>query len=174
MTREFWGTGNRFSLAVFKRRFLENIEIDQVTNCWNWKGPRSDRYANVHFQGKLWLAHRLSWLLFKGEDPKELKVCHICDNGFCVNYEQHLFLGTQHDNILDMENKGRAYHKAGELHGRAKLTWDDAREIRERSRKGESLASISRSFPFVHKTNVHRIILNKGWINHQTISVDDS
>ncbi len=168
MTRESWGKGDRHSIAEFKRRFMENVTIDSSTGCWNWNGPRRKRYVNIH-----WLAHRLAWLLFKNEDPGELKVCHSCDNTFCVNYEEHLFLGTQHDNILDMENKHRSYHKSGELHGRAKLTWNDINEIRERYQKGESLASISRSFTFVNKTTVHRVILNKGW-THQTVSVADS
>jgi hypothetical protein len=109
------------------------------------------------------LAHRAAWLLFNGEFDRKLCVCHKCDNGLCVN-RKHLFLGSQTDNIHDMEKKGRAYHKSGELHGRAKLTWKDVRRIRKLHAGGMTIAAIARLYPIVHKHTVGAVIHNEIWI----------
>jgi HNH endonuclease len=51
-------------------------------------------------------AHRVAWELANGPIPGRLFVLRRCDNRLCVNPE-HLFLGTQSDNMRDMAAKGR-------------------------------------------------------------------
>lgn len=74
--------------------------------CWEWQGARTPKgYGLIRLDGGLVYAHRVSWLLAKG-DPGELHVLHHCDNPCCVRPD-HLFTGTRADNMQDMVRKGR-------------------------------------------------------------------
>jgi len=95
------------------QRFINKVEIDPITECWNWVGAKQRHgYGTIGYKNKFLKAHRLSYEKFIGEIPnsKETKhgtcVCHSCDNPSCVNPD-HLFLGTQKDNLQDMFNKKR-------------------------------------------------------------------
>jgi len=91
--------------------------------CWIWVGSRRPNGYGQHWlNGKNLSAHRASYLLFVGEIPAGVCVCHRCDTKVCVN-PAHLFLGTYQDNTDDMINKGRYRN------GRQKLTDDQVIEI---------------------------------------------
>ena len=82
-------------------------KIDKSGDCWEWTGYR-DRlgYGRLRVDGSLMLAHRVAWELEHGYISEGLNVCHHCDNPPCVR-PNHLFLGTQRDNIKDSVHKGR-------------------------------------------------------------------
>lgn len=62
------------------------ISVDQKTGCWNWiKSCGSHGYGNAYHEGKFILAHRLSYILFKGAIPPHYEVDHLCFNTLCVN-----------------------------------------------------------------------------------------
>jgi hypothetical protein len=116
---------------------LERFEafFVKVDGCWLWNGTKKDQgYGNFHWNvGKgrskhIIVAHRASWLLYRGEVPAGLLVLHRCDTPACVNPD-HLFLGTNQDNIDDRNAKGRQVR--GEKHLSARLTPDIVRKIRE-------------------------------------------
>lgn len=79
----------------------------QVNDCLVFTGSKNHLgYGYIGYKGKVVKAHRLSYLLHKGELLDELLVLHSCDNPSCINPE-HLFIGTHHDNTIDMVKKGR-------------------------------------------------------------------
>jgi hypothetical protein len=93
-----------------RQRILDNITIDD-NGCWLMKPYKGCKgYAKVeesiNGQRKTYRAHRYSYQAFNGEIPKGLQVCHSCDVRNCVNPE-HLWLGTNQDNVNDMVKKGR-------------------------------------------------------------------
>jgi len=95
----------RFSQAWWN----ESTVLQPDTGCLVWRGFVDKwGYARVSVEGKGGiLAHRLAYECAYGPFDPEMKVCHSCDNPSCMNPE-HLFLGTQLDNMHDMFAKGRA------------------------------------------------------------------
>src|SRR5580698_5257741 len=96
------------------------------TPCWLWQRARNHYgHGQVWFDGRLHLAHRLVWALVIGDIPNSMYVLHKCDVPACCNPD-HLFLGTQQDNIADMIIKGRDnYPQLGEKNGRALINEAD-------------------------------------------------
>jgi len=119
-------------------RFWKKVKVNKLTGCWNWRGDDERYYPKfMNDSGKLQYAHRWSYENFKGVIPVGLNVLHKCDNKRCCNPD-HLFLGTQLDNMRDKMAKGRGC--IGEKHGRAKLTEQDILDIRASDKKGTELA----------------------------------
>ena len=84
-----------------------DMNVDKSSGCWVWLlSTIPQGYGHFKVAGKTRRAHRVVWEEFKGPIPERLKVLHTCDNPSCVNPE-HLFLGTQADNMQDMKQKGR-------------------------------------------------------------------
>ena len=134
---------------VASQGFIRDRSTVDETGCWLWnKSIDSHGYGTSWNDGKTCLAHRLSWIVFNGPIENGLHVLHVCDVRSCVNPE-HLFLGTNKDNIYDCMSKGRRAI-------RCKLTDDQVSDIVDRYSHGESASSLSKAFG-VTSVWIHRI-----------------
>ncbi len=139
--------------------FWERVDVGD--GCWLWRGYKNRQgYGVVWVKGRQWRAHRLMWHAYVGTIPQGHDVLHHCDNPSCVRPD-HLFIGTDRDNAADRESKGRGNHHDG--HGRAKLTMDQANEIRRLYRDGVANGpQLSRRYG-VHHRQVYAVIHDKAW-----------
>lgn len=142
--------------------------------CWVWAQSKSRLgYGMVSFNGKQTSAHRVSWMLYRGDIPAGMSVCHTCDNPACVN-PGHLWLGTHQQNMADKVAKGRqargeaitknrpydpSKRPRGEGHKLAVLNNDAVKAIRADAR---SFTAIAGDFG-VSRQIVSRIVRGLAW-----------
>ena len=125
-------------------------------DCLVWKrGKNKTGYGRFTLNGRMVLAHRASFELHYGHLPKDICVLHKCDNRACVKPE-HLFLGNQKENLIDMNKKGRRF---------SKISAEDAREIRTIYAKGKITQSDIGKAYGICQVAVSDIINRKIWKN---------
>lgn len=93
-----------YSKRPIEERFFSKFEIKGKYECWIWKAA-GVKYGHIWKNGRLEKAHRVSWEIYYGEIPDGIRVLHSCNVKKCVNPE-HLYLGTQKQNIQDAVRDG--------------------------------------------------------------------
>lgn len=98
----------RLPMSASTRERLEAYSMPVTeTGCQIWLGStRRGGYGHMTVAQKSCMAHRLAYEEYVGPIPEGLFVCHRCDTPSCINPD-HLFLGTNQDNLSDMVAKGR-------------------------------------------------------------------
>ena len=133
--------------------------------CWEWTGPVSHGYGIISIgRNSSMHVHRAAWITINGPIPKGKSVLHKCDNRRCARLD-HLFLGTQADNMKDMANKGRSL-KGNENPARVKpvkLNWEKVREIRKlHSQTGIGPTELARKFN-LNSGYMSRLLRGERW-----------
>lgn len=149
--------------------FIERLAFG-TTECWHWVGSRSEigygMFASARdtYGCPEIVAHRIAWHLWNGPIPDGLKVLHRCDVRSCVRPE-HLFLGTQADNVADMIAKGRDRRNPlrGERNHRSRLTDALVRAIRAEARAGAVTQRALAAKYGVSPMTVSRAVRGESW-----------
>lgn len=116
---------------TLQERFEEKF-TKTPSGCWLWMGAKlPSGYGQFLYEGRPHNPSRIAWLIYRGEFPGQQDVLHKCDTPSCVNPD-HLFLGDQSANMVDMIHKGRSRT--------TKLTVKDIPIIRADTRPASVLA----------------------------------
>ena len=146
-------------------RFWEKVSIGDPNDCWIWLAATAPGSYGVFWDGHSQRrATHVSWEISNKVDfPIGMFACHKCDNPRCVN-PNHLFVGSQTDNLRDMHFKGRGNQsRPGELNGRAILTEVDVVKLRKLYSTGcYSWVQLARIFG-VSKRTIGRAIKRQAW-----------
>ena len=141
-----------------KERFESKLK--KTNNCWEWQACLSKKgYGQFGIceegKWKIVAAHRVAYMIFVGPVPGGMHVLHKCDNPSCVN-PNHLFVGTNDDNVADRVSKGRSAVMVGHKNPRAKLTENDVRNIRQMLKyKVKSRSQIAKDYNVSYSTISH-------------------
>ena len=133
---------------MLEDRFWSFVSKGDLDQCWPWQGPvDKDGYGNFHVRaGELRLskntkvhANRLAFRLAYGRWPVGYAL-HGCDNPACCNAinSDHIHEGSPAQNMQEkvLRNRHPAHMRNGN-NPTAKLTWEQAEEIRRRYATGE-------------------------------------
>ena len=118
-------------MSTLQERFEAKYVAGAVDECWEWTAClHSYGYGQIAGpRNKTLYAHRFSWEIYRGPIPEGMCVCHHCDNPSCVN-PNHLFVGTNADNMRDRDAKGRIVRSIGKDNGNATILDSEVPEIR--------------------------------------------
>ena len=165
-------------LAQTEKRFLS--KVDKTNECWQWLGGKDrkgyEKFSIGHSRNpdgtrrnSMVSSHRFAYEMQFGPIGSHDSfhgwcVLHRCDNPSCVN-QNHLFLGTNADNVHDMDAKGRRVVnvKRGAEHGNAILTECQVHEIFKRHRIDKvSQRQLSKEYGVCYAT-VNHIFTGRLW-----------
>lgn len=146
-------------------RFHSGIDV-QSNGCWVCRSASLDATgyrrltSNRKPEGRFRIStHRLSYTLHIGAIPQGSVICHSCDNRECCN-PAHLFAGSHADNARDAVLKRRTCH--GERHPEARITRDDAAQVRARCAAGERQSEVGRQYG-ISQAAVSTIVRGRTW-----------
>ena len=116
----------------YKAYLVDRCRLNSSTGCLEWQRARNKwGYGTLKLKGiPESLAHRAAWVIFNGEVPTGKYVLHKCNNPLCCNVE-HLYIGTQFDNMRDVKLQGTKRYTSGTTHHNAVLTPEKVIQIRE-------------------------------------------
>lgn len=143
-------------------RFWEKVDRSAgPDSCHLWTAARNpDGYGTFWFHKRNQNSHRVAWQIEHGPISAGQNVLHECDTPGCVNHS-HLFLGTQLDNMRDMEEKGRSNRTYGGTGGgRSLMSDEDVERLKAMRASGMTMQAIGDELG-VTKSSVSKILLGQ-------------
>jgi hypothetical protein len=136
--------------------------VEKTNSCWLWTRGKNAKGYGICSEG---LVHRAVYKMTFGSIPDGAYVLHKCDVRNCCNPD-HLYAGSQKDNMRDMIERGRTGNRRGqpkgEAHSMAKIKQSDAEAIIEAAYSGVSATVLSEKYG-VGRNQIARIVSGERW-----------
>ena len=147
----------------YPKHFFKHLVVpSDKDKCWIWHGAKnSSGYGCFLLDGKVKLAHRVSYQSTFGDLQDDLLVRHKCDTKLCVN-PAHLEQGTHKDNTQDSIDRNRYAFSYEQNKRNAKLSREDILQVKKLHSQGISQREIAKLFS-VHNSTICSIVNNKSW-----------
>lgn len=100
--------------TMFFAALKADCNINEETNCWEWKRRTNSGYPTITWSNKSISLHRASLEMSEGKPLGVLAAHHKCANTTCVNPE-HLEPATAADNNLEMNARNSYIARIAEL-----------------------------------------------------------
>jgi hypothetical protein len=140
-----------------KAKLLDNIveqEGPLSSRCWIWQRANANGYGVVCLGHRSLRAHRVAYRVFVGRFDEEMQINHHCDERACLNPD-HLYVGTQQDNMDDMITRERTKPSAD-------LTNIQVVEALEMLNEGHSQVFVAKHFD-VSQMVINSIAKSRTW-----------
>lgn len=136
---------------------LNWARVQKTEDCWNWTGAVNGSGYGPHRDAYREQIH--------GPMHPKLYVLHHCDNPRCLRID-HLFQGTQSDNMKDMNAKGRnpnAYRfPAGSEHPNFGKTTSDFQKQNMSKVKQRPFSIVAPDGELIHGVNLTKFCRERG------------
>lgn len=106
---------------------LNRVHIDEA-GCWLWKQSKREGYGRLVRHGKTWNAHVFSFKVFVRQINDAEQINHKCHVRACCN-PNHLYAGSQAENMIDMKLAGRERYLRGNQNGNSRIDEEKAKAI---------------------------------------------
>lgn len=140
-------------------------KVRKGPGCWVWIAARNPDGRGVirDENSRMDLSARVAWRLANGPIPRGQQVCHRCDNTSCVR-PNHLFLGTQLDNVRDASMKRRMVGNRtnGDQRSYSKLDGAGAAQLRRLRASGLTYAELAAKFS-ISRALVWQVLSRRRW-----------
>lgn len=140
------------------------------SGCWVCTSHylnKCDGYPMIRISGKKQKIARVILAMRMGMKSLPAGACalHTCDCPQCIRPD-HLFVGTQRDNVQDCIRKGRLHRARGEKQGASKLKKSEVLKMREKWDKTVErygmLRKLAREFG-VHPSTAASVVYCRSW-----------
>ena len=133
---------------ITKKRFWD--KVNKTDSCWDWTGCiLKSGYGQVTVNKQQIYAHRLSYMIHKGDIQDDRHIDHLCRNPSCVNPD-HLEVVSQADNT----RRGLS----------ARLTTKDVEDIRGIYKIGDCTQKYLGGLFGVSRSQISLIVNMKRWV----------
>ncbi len=161
-----------------KEQFMKKVNQETgitpyklTEQCWDWTGYKNpsghgEWQTDLCKELNILKAHRISMYLFRREEylaKQEMDVLHSCDRGQCVN-PAHLRMGTQTENNIDRDERGRQVAPSGVHNGSSIFTKEQIEEIIKLRSEGMIYSAIAERFKCNRRT-IERMCVGTTYVN---------